>query len=170
MKKIQIIFYLGAILLTYSLLGCSSFQPYQPGGSTSKAVKEDGLRSEIVTYARKYEGTRYKYAGMSPKGFDCSGFTCYVMGNFGIDLTHQSGVQETEGSPVSPRDAQPGDLVFFRKRKSGNVFHVALVVSNGPEGIRVIHATSSRGVVIDNIEESSYWSSKYATIRNVIDQ
>ena len=171
MKKIRIFFRLLSTVLIISALGCSGLQPIaETGGSYPVTNSENRLRSSIVDYAMQYKGTKYKYAGMSPRGFDCSGFTCYVMNNFGIDLTHQSGVQETEGRPVSRADAQPGDLVFFRKKRSGSVFHVALVVSNDPDGLRVIHATSSRGVVIDNIDTSSYWSSKYATIRNVIDR
>ncbi|MCB0705450.1 MAG: C40 family peptidase [Saprospiraceae bacterium] len=169
MKKSNIIFKIGCICLIISLSGCAAFQPMNSSKPTSISTGESQLRSDIVTYARKFQGAKYKYAGMSPNGFDCSGFTCYVMNHHDIKLTHQSGVQETEGRVVSEKDAQPGDLVFFRKRKGGDVFHVALIISNGPDGIEVIHATSSRGVVIDNIRNSSYWSTKYATIRNVID-
>lgn len=171
MKNFQIFFKFIGIILIVSSLGCSGFQPISDSGGypSGNGGGDDALRMDIVEYAMTFKGTKYKYAGMSPRGFDCSGFTCYVMDNFGVDLTHQSGVQETEGTPVSESKARPGDLMFFRKSRNGKVFHVALVVANGPDGIEVIHSTSSRGVVVDNIQQSSYWSAKYATIRNVID-
>jgi hypothetical protein len=170
MKNFQIIFNFLGIALIFSAVGCGGLQPISDSGGYRPSNRgEDQLRLDIVEYAMTFKGTKYKYAGMSPRGFDCSGFTSYVMDNFGIELTHQSGVQETEGTPVSESKARPGDLVFFRKSRTGKVFHVAMVVSNGPDGIEVIHATSSRGVVVDNIQQSSYWSAKHATIRNVID-
>lgn len=127
-------------------------------------------RSAVVEFAKEHLGADYKYAGRSPKGFDCSGFTHYVLGAFDVELTPVSRVQENEGAEIPIADAKPGDLVFFRRSKNGDVFHVALVVSNGTEGIVVIHSTSSRGVVIDNISQSSYWGAKYMTVRDVLSE
>ncbi|MCB0641884.1 MAG: C40 family peptidase [Phaeodactylibacter sp.] len=127
-------------------------------------------RDAVVKYAKEQLGSDYKYGGRSPKGFDCSGFTYFVFGAFEVELTPVSRVQETEGAMIPVADAQPGDLVFFRRSKNGDVFHVGLVVSNGPEGIVVIHSTTSRGVVIDNISQSSYWSAKYMTARDVLSE
>ena len=63
---------------------------------------------------------------------------------------------------------QPGDLVFFRRSSRENIFHVALVVKNDRDGIQVIHSTSSRGVVLDNITKSTYWAPKLSEARNVL--
>lgn len=130
--------------------------------------KEMRLRQDIVEYAKKQLGSRYKYAGRSPRqGFDCSGLTCYVMNNFDIKLSPSSRAQESQGRKIDVSEVQSGDLIFFRRSRSGPVFHVALVVSNSREGIKVIHSTS-RGVVIDNISQSKYWKPKISTARNVI--
>lgn len=127
------------------------------------------MRQQIVEFASRQLGTRYRSAGRSPqRGFDCSGFTYFVLDEFDIAVPPVSRSQESEGRPVALDDAQPGDLVFFRRSRSGPVFHVAMVVSNDREGLRVIHSTTSRGVVIDNIEQSSYWRPKLSTARNVI--
>ncbi|RMF26481.1 MAG: NlpC/P60 family protein, partial [Bacteroidetes bacterium] len=62
---------------------------------------------------------------------------------------------------------QPGDLLLFRRSRSGRVFHVALVTANRGGRIRMIHSTSSRGVVEEELQASSYWRSKHATARSV---
>lgn len=160
---------LGIVVIVTYLSACSGLQPVRVA-TTDETTQESttNQRAEIVEFAKKFEGADYQYAGRSPKGFDCSGFTHYVMGNFGIELTPVSRVQEQEGKVIELEAAKPGDLIFFRRTKSGDVFHVSLVVANGADGLWVIHSTTSRGVVIDNIYENSYWKSKFATARDVV--
>ncbi len=141
-------------------------EPVVKPGAEPKA--DEALRQEIVDYARQFVGTKYKSAGKTPAGFDCSGFTGYVMGKFGIQLSASSKYQENDGIPIKLSETRPGDLVFFRRDKSSTVFHVAIVLSNDEDGIFLVHSTSGRGVVIDNLNESSYWKAKYATARRVI--
>lgn len=139
-------------------------------GPTTDRVsdREMRLRQDIVIYAKKQLGTKYKYAGKTPRtGFDCSGFTHYVMDNFDVDLSASSRAQENQGKKIKVSDAKTGDLIFFRRSRNGAVFHVALVVSNGREGLKVIHSTS-RGVVVDNISVSKYWKPKISTARDVL--
>jgi len=135
----------------------------------SSANKESSLRQSIADYARKYEGSRYLYAGKSPQtGFDCSGFTNYVMKNYGVQLSPSSNEQAKQGRSKPIQDARPGDLVFFRRSSSEPIFHVALVIANDRKGIQVIHSTTSRGVVTDNIMESAYWRPKIDSVRDVL--
>ncbi len=143
--------------------GSDSGRPYsRPSNSEMR------LRQDIVAFAKKFEGTKYKYAGKTPKtGFDCSGFTSYVMDRYNIDLSASSSLQENQGRKIDPDRVTTGDLIFYRRSPGGRVFHVSLVVDNDREGIKVIHATS-RGVVIDNISTSSYWKPKISTARDVI--
>jgi cell wall-associated NlpC family hydrolase len=127
------------------------------------------LRKNVVDYALQQKGTRYKYAGRTPRtGFDCSGFTYYVFDAFDVTLTPVSRAQENEGKRVNLDDAQTGDLIFFRKNKTGAVFHVALVVRQRPGELMVVHSTSSRGVIMENIYDSSYWRTKAMSARDVI--
>jgi len=168
---IQILLFAG---ICFFMANCASLQKDErlPQGATSafesSKSSEVQIRENVVWEAEKYIGTNYQYAGESPQGFDCSGFTQYVIGKFGIPLSRISQSQEIEGRPIPAAQAQPGDLVFFRRTKGGPVFHVALVISNDQEGLKVIHSTSSRGVVVDKIEENSYWRTKILSFRDVI--
>ena len=129
--------------------------------------KEQLFRAEVISFAKEQLGTKYRYAGRDQRGFDCSGFTYFVMKNFDIGLTNSSKTQVDEGKKVEVEQVKAGDLIFFKRSKLGPVFHVALVVDNNSEGLQVIHSTS-RGVVIDNISNSKYWQPKIFTARNVI--
>lgn len=134
----------------------------------SRLSKDERLRQDVLHYAKKYVGSRYRYGGTDPKsGFDCSGFTYYVMKEFDVNLSRTSRSQETNGKSIKLNAVQPGDLVFFRRSKRSNVFHVALVLSNSRKGLEVIHSTN-RGVVIDNISENDYWKPKLSSARSVL--
>lgn len=136
--------------------------------TNNRPDREDRFRADIVRYAKQFQGRPYTYAGRDPRtGFDCSGFTHYVMDNFDIYLSPSSRAQEGQGEKIRVDRVQPGDLIFYRRSAGGSVFHVSLVVNNGPEGIEVIHSTS-RGVVIDNISTSSYWAPKISTARDIV--
>ncbi|HKK73879.1 MAG TPA: C40 family peptidase [Saprospiraceae bacterium] len=136
--------------------------------SNNSLSPEEAFRLDIIDYAKTFLGTDYLYAGRDPrKGFDCSGFTYFVMDEFGISLSPSSRAQEGQGLKVRVGEVQPGDLIFYRRSAASQVFHVSLVASNEPDGIYVIHSTS-RGVVIDNISTSSYWSPKISSARDVV--
>jgi cell wall-associated NlpC family hydrolase len=137
---------------------------------TLSMVTNDSLRpknseqvDEIISFAKKYLGTPYHYAGSTPSGFDCSGFIYYVMGNFGMQLTRSSYGLAEFGETVKLADIRPGDLMFFKGRSTAStrVGHVALVVEVTPDAIRFIHASTSRGVVIDNFKTSKYYIPRF---------
>lgn len=145
-----------------------------PGDSLSiqpdRTVKNILLRNELVKYAKQYLGLSYRYGGVSPAtGFDCSGFTSYVMGFFDVSLSRSSRVQATQGQNIDVKEAKPGDIIVFRRSRTRPVSHVAMVVDNNAEGLFVIHSTS-RGVVIDNLYESSYWKPKIYMARDVVSE
>ena len=49
--------------------------------------------ARLVTMAMDYLGTPYRYAGRSPKAFDCAGFALYLYRHFGYSLPGWSGAQ-----------------------------------------------------------------------------
>lgn len=132
--------------------------------TSSKTVST--LRTNIIQTARKYKGSKYKYGGTTPKGFDCSGFTSYVLIKNKVDLARNSGAQAKQGKKIRTVAAQPGDLLFFGSR--GKVSHVAIVTQNDVNGLKVIHSTSSKGVIEQNITHSDYWQSRLLFARKIL--
>lgn len=112
-------------------------------------------RNKIVENAQKYLGTPYVWAGSSPSGFDCSGFTSYVMKDFGKELSRRSEDQYNDGKMVKEKNVQKGDLIFFSN--GSGISHVGIVVSEKGQPLVMIHASSSKGVILTDIESSEYW-------------
>ena len=127
--------------------------------------KQNQLRNRILGTAKKYMGTKYVYGGKKPPGFDCSGFITWVMNKNGIKINGSSSMIAKLGKKKSLKSLKKGDLVFFGK--GSKVTHIAMVVEND-EVLKVIHSTSSRGVVIDEISSSKYWKKKYLFGKSVI--
>ena len=117
------------------------------------------FRNKVVQYATTMVGTRYHFGGCSPKsGFDCSGFTSFVLSKFDVTLPRTSGNQSSLGKAISFKDAQPGDLLFFGRGK--NVEHVAIVVMNKDKELHMVHSSSSHGVMIEDMRLSDYWKKR----------
>lgn len=135
----------------------------------STSSKENQLRQELTTYAKQFEGAGYKYGGNGPGSFDCSGLTCSVYKKFDIAIPRTSSTQSSLGKKIPVRQARPGDLAFFSKgTNGGKINHVAIVLSYDEKGLTVIHSTSSRGVIIENVFLSNYWKSRLLYIKDVI--
>ncbi|GJM36586.1 MAG: hypothetical protein DHS20C18_55870 [Saprospiraceae bacterium] len=154
-----------------SLSSFAAIPPRNDKDSTNVNLeKQTYLRNLIVEEARQYLGLRYRYGGYQPEtGFDCSGFTAYLMGMYSIPLAHSSRVQAQLGQEVSLEQVQAGDLIAFRRSRKRAVSHVAMVVDNNEEGLFIIHSTS-RGIVIDNLNDSRYWQPKVYVARDIISE
>jgi cell wall-associated NlpC family hydrolase len=71
-----------------------------------------------------------------------------------------------KGRNKSKEDLGPGDLVFFGD--SDRISHVAIVASHNGDSLTVIHATTSAGVKVDNINGSAYWESRFLFGRDIL--
>lgn len=135
----------------------------------SKAKKRTVV-DELLDYAFTFRGVPYRYGQMSPRGFDCSGFTSYVFKRFGYDLTRSSRGQIHDGERVDRKDLKPGDLVFFTGRAIGpGIGHVGIVTRvNDDETFNFIHASCSRGITESRSDER-YYVRRYRGACRVID-
>ena len=103
-----------------------------------------GIGGKAVAIAAQYLGVPYRWGGATPLGgFDCSGLTMYVYAQLGIPLTHYTGAQIHEGTPVPPDALAPGDLVFFDAGAFGVPGHEGIYVGGG----MFIHAPHTGDVV-----------------------
>jgi len=110
-----------------------------------------GLRQHY----QDWRGTRYRAGGLSHTGVDCSGFTALTFRDvYGIQLPRTAHEQAMRGMPVDRDSLQPGDLVFFKRGRSGD--HVGIYLGND----EFMHASSRQGVVISSMN-SIYWRGKF---------
>lgn len=129
--------------------------------SPSKKIKS------IVSYAKTFGGTRYKYGGTTKKGMDCSGLVYTSFKKENVVLPRTSRTMATQGKAISLKKVIVGDLLFFKTNKRKNVIsHVGLVVETKGV-IKFIHASTSKGVVISSLDEN-YWNKCFAGARRVL--
>ncbi len=154
MKKLAFIFF---------LLSGTIFYSQEVSRSTILVEKTDkiceaGLDIDSCAYIPLYQslydwlGTPYKYAGSSKKGIDCSGFTKAVfMEAFDFKLKGSSRDIYKKCETIAKEELFEGDLVFFKINKS-QISHIGIYLQNG----YFVHASVSRGVMINNLSESYY--------------
>ena len=132
------------------------------GVTPSAAALKGTSGSSIVATAKKYIGVPYLWGGVTPGGFDCSGFVQYVYRLHGIQLPRTSSQQYQTGKSVSKANLQPGDLVFFAT-SFGSVNHLGIYIGNN----QFIHSGSSTGVTITSLS-NSYWSAWYVGAKRIL--
>ena len=114
----------------------------QPEKEWRKTLRLDA--AAIIATAKSMLGFPYLWAGMSPKGMDCSGFVRTVLAMHDIIIPRDASQQAPMGERILIADdfsnLQPGDLIFFgRKGENGGkdrVSHVAISLG----GTEFIHS------------------------------
>lgn len=131
-----------------------------PYGRTFLAKKEV---SSIIATAKNYMGVPYVFGGDSPEeGFDCSGFLEYVFARNGIQIPRTADEQYRLGKLVKQSQLVAGDLVFFTTYEPG-ASHCGIYLGND----KFIHASSSKGIRIDDLNDS-YWASRYYGGKHIV--
>lgn len=134
-------------------------RPKLPPVTGSTADSNDAeLVARIIDGAYEWIGTPYRYGGTDRSGADCSGFLQRLFADVAaVSLPRNSRKQAEACRPVARGSLQPGDLVFFNgSRPGGDIGHVGLYI--GSE--RMIHASSSRGVIVTDIT-ADYYKRRY---------
>lgn len=117
------------------------------------------VRSNLINHSREYLGVPYQWGGASPEGFDCSGFTTYLMKEeANLKLDRRAVEQYKSAKKVKRKNVQPGDFAFFDN--GSGISHVGMVISTENNSVQMIHASTSLGISIVDIYQSSYWSKR----------
>lgn len=139
------------------------------GNFSAKFVKEvivitnySAIVSGDLSSVMQYQGVPYVDGGTTPKGWDCSGFTQWVMKNYyGVTIDKSAAAQGRGGKTISVSDRaswQPGDILCYTYGKnSKTVRHVALYLGNG----KMIHALSKKhDTLIQDVDFYETWDPK----------
>lgn len=139
-----------------------STEPVVPDETAGDTFGTSATGQAIVDFAMQYVGSPYVWAGNTPAGFDCSGFTQFVVQNVtGLDIGHGTEGQLAYGTPVAYDDLQPGDLVYFTGTGGPGISHVAIYIGDG----QIVHAENeTTGVKISDLW-GGYDAYYYSAIR-----
>lgn len=154
------------ILLVFISVGFSSCSASKNVRNTS--VIKTSKKDKVVANAVKYKGVKYKFGGTTRKGMDCSGIVYVAFGEENITLPRVSRNIAKTGRKISLRNAQKGDLIFFKTSKKGRgINHVGLIVSVKNGLVSFIHATTSKGVIVSSLN-NSYWKKAFVKVNRVL--
>lgn len=135
----------------------------EPDGIVGHWTAGQIKKERVGQTAKKYLGVPYRWGGKTPSGFDCSGFTSYVLNANGIYAGRTAEQQYGQGYWVSKSNLRRGDLVFFSTYKPGPS-HVGIYLGNG----KFIHASSGQGQIVISDLSNSYFAEHYLGAKRVI--
>ena len=89
-------------------------------------------KKDMVAYAQSLQDvTTYVYGGNNfPYQVDCSAWVQGIFKKFGVDLPRVSRDQAKTGTPVTFKQLQLGDLMFFSTRPDKVITHVAIYMGD----------------------------------------
>jgi len=149
---------MAAILL---LAGCSGQEPRStgpPGDRTARTAEQPSpagrsrsAGEQAAVAAVRQVGVPYRYGGNNVRGFDCSGLVQYAYRAAGKELPRTTDDLWQQMQPVSGRNLEVGDVLFFDIE--GKVSHVGLYLGSR----RFVHAPATgREVTIADLDSDFY--------------
>jgi len=150
-----------------SLLASALFLLFLMSSCSNKLSKREKT-AVVISKARSYTGTPYKWGGTSSKGMDCSGLLLNSFSAIDYKIPRTSAEQKKIGKKVSKSEIKKGDLLFFAtSKKKRKVTHVGLVTEVQGSKVTFIHASTSKGVTESSLQ-NAYWHKRFRQARRVL--
>ncbi|UKS24392.1 C40 family peptidase [Paenibacillus sp. HWE-109] len=148
-------------------------QVWSPSGQEEvRPVLKNVDINGMINKGKQYMGVKYKFGtGPYPQTgkFDCSTFTQYVYGKYGVKLQRLARQQAAEGTLISRKSLRKGDLMFFyvpgRFKSNKTVGHVGIYIGN----MQMLHASPEPkdGVQISSIDKA-YWKATFLKAKRFV--
>ncbi len=107
---------------------------------------------KLYSFIDEWYGVPYKYGGKNKSGIDCSNFTSTLYNAvYNKPLIGSSSSIFEQCKSVSKNNLEEGDFVFF-KIDGDKISHIGVYLQNN----KFVHATTKKGVMIDDIDEPYY--------------
>ena len=121
--------------------------------STILNVSDEEIKSvQLYSLIDEWYGTKYKYGGCDKNGIDCSNFVGVLYNQvYRQPLVGSSASILDQCKLISKSDLKEGDLVFF-KIDNKKISHIGMYLQNN----KFVHATTKKGVMIDDLSEPYY--------------
>jgi cell wall-associated NlpC family hydrolase len=111
--------------------------------------------TKAISVAKANLGVPYRWGGLTPSGFDCSGLVKYSFGKAGKVLP-RTAAEMFYNKGYRVKSLRTGDLMFFSQNKASRPSHVAIYIGGG----KMIQSSSSKGVSIA-YTSNSYWKPRF---------
>lgn len=148
-------------LVFFVIFSCASRFSSNP---QNQRFGNDTGERDLWQAAREWLGAPYRYGGQSKSGVDCSGLVQKIYKHrFNLRLPRTVAGQVKGGRFVRQAWLEPGDLIFFRINRYGNIDHVGIYLGQG----KFLHASTEQGVTVSDIGDP-YFRSRLAIIRRYL--
>jgi cell wall-associated NlpC family hydrolase len=154
MFKIPKILFLGIFILS----SCSLFRKNTSPIYTGSFSKQDN--EEIILASKQFIGIPYRNGGTDLDGMDCSGFLFSLYAGNSFMIPRTTGQQIEYGYLIDKSNIQIGDWLFFKTNGALQINHVGLVTEMNLQKVIFIHASTSKGIREDDLNQN-YWAQSF---------
>ncbi len=147
--------------VVFALAACAGSPP-RVASATAPVSSENVDVSRAADHALAMVGAPYRYGGVDPDGFDCSGLVHYSFRKIGIALPRDTHSLRKIGIEIEIDDLAKGDLVFF-DQEGKKYSHVGIYLGDG----RFVHAPSTGGKVRADKIDLTYWRKHFKEARRI---
>jgi uncharacterized protein (UPF0333 family) len=157
MKKMKNLLIVPAAVLTLSVGSLTAQSTISSASVKNDVAVKQAVNKNVADTAKSLAGTRYLKGGDTPKGFDASGFTQYVLKHSSANITIPRKINDqwSKGKHVKQSELKPGDLVFFKEY--GNTPNLVGIYI----GKNQFAATTVKGTKIYSLSQT-YWKHAFA--------